>query len=426
MLLNYASLLFSSWSLAYIGLSTVAALAITFYFKADLFSFAKNKLAGLTMLGKLLNVANVVGNQIKSIIVNSVSIDTFLTVSEFLPIGSLLEHEKPDFDGANSVLDAMRARDENKVKRILKVASEKAIDKYLREKNVIEIGILDYATFYCDKDVRFLNILLDAIKPEKRLAVFQSTYNLGNRYVFNLALNGSVEVINIVITSLPLQDRFTFINELDNDGNTPTMRRGGSAKVSELKAFLDHCPHEHVFEYLTKKNSKGKTALMELFNVTSPIDAQFNYLFNLIPDDRKKEFLASHQQGEKVMLLAQASKRKRIISILKRYGIAEPAQSNVDEENGEENSNELYLKLIQEWEAKENFKQKFGGYPYAVLGLEQDTSDPVAIKKAYYVGMLKYHPDRNQSVDATVKSQQVISAYEFYTKPETRKNYLKL
>ena len=52
--------------------------------------------------------------------------------------------------------------------------------------------------------------------------------------------------------------------------------------------------------------------------------------------------------------------------------------------------------------------------PYDVLGLEKGQGDDVAIKRAYKIAIMKWHPDKNMdNVDeATEKIKSVVAAYE--------------
>ena len=58
---------------------------------------------------------------------------------------------------------------------------------------------------------------------------------------------------------------------------------------------------------------------------------------------------------------------------------------------------------------------------YQTLGIDNTATD-VEIKKAYRSLSLKYHPDRNQSSDATVMFQEISTAYEILGDPEKKKN----
>ena len=59
---------------------------------------------------------------------------------------------------------------------------------------------------------------------------------------------------------------------------------------------------------------------------------------------------------------------------------------------------------------------------YQTLGIDNTATD-VEIKKAYRSLSLKYHPDRNQSSDATVMFQEISTAYEILGDPEKKKEY---
>lgn len=59
---------------------------------------------------------------------------------------------------------------------------------------------------------------------------------------------------------------------------------------------------------------------------------------------------------------------------------------------------------------------------YQTLGIDNTATD-VEIKKAYRSLSLKYHPDRNQSSDATVMFQEISTAYEILGDSEKKKEY---
>lgn len=59
---------------------------------------------------------------------------------------------------------------------------------------------------------------------------------------------------------------------------------------------------------------------------------------------------------------------------------------------------------------------------YQVLGVSNKASE-IEIKKAYRTLSLKYHPDRNSSVDAQEKMGQINAAYETLSDPGKRRHY---
>jgi hypothetical protein len=369
------------------------------------------------MLDIFFNGVKMIGDWIKSKIVNSVSIDTFLTMSRYVPIGGWLEHEKTDWHGDNSIHEALRERNKDKLKAILSTASERAIEKYLLAENLVGIDPIQYATFHCNNDVSFLKILLDAVKPERRLWLLETIKYFERLFVYGLS-SSTPRMISTVMNALPKNARFDFFNKVDEYGETPVMFQASfGMNKGTAKAFLEHCPKQNLFEYLTKLNKKGQTTLMMLVEADTNVDETFSYILSLIPKDKRKEFLDFYKQGEKLMLLAHATGKEKIKRILRRNGIDYPKDSEVDTEN-------MLQDLTEEWEAKEKFKQKYGEFPLAVLGIENDKCEPHEIKRAYYINMLKYHPDRNKEESAKEMAQKMISAYEFYDKPETRKKYL--
>ncbi|KAL6931079.1 probable Mitochondrial protein import protein MAS5 [Hanseniaspora guilliermondii] len=59
---------------------------------------------------------------------------------------------------------------------------------------------------------------------------------------------------------------------------------------------------------------------------------------------------------------------------------------------------------------------------YDVLGVSPDATD-AQIKKAYRIGALKYHPDKNSTPEASEKFKEMSAAYEILSDPEKRELY---
>mgnify|MGYP001331788086 CR=1 FL=1 len=59
---------------------------------------------------------------------------------------------------------------------------------------------------------------------------------------------------------------------------------------------------------------------------------------------------------------------------------------------------------------------------YQELGVNPD-SDPSTIKKAYRGLCMKWHPDKNNTEEATVKFKKINEAYEVLGNPEKRSKF---
>tara|TARA_B110000503_G_C7172593_1_gene425085 strand:- start:12125 stop:12493 length:369 start_codon:yes stop_codon:yes gene_type:complete len=56
--------------------------------------------------------------------------------------------------------------------------------------------------------------------------------------------------------------------------------------------------------------------------------------------------------------------------------------------------------------------------PYSVLGVSNQATKP-EIKKAYHKLALKYHPDKNNTAEASQKFTDINNAYEMIMNPQT-------
>ncbi len=356
---------------------------------------------------------------LKTLIVNSISIDSFVWLAKYLPIGGWLEYEELDWMRETSVYQSIRDRNKERLKRILNVASDEAVHRYLVSRNVIGISPIEFELCISKAEGKdnYLKVLLKAVKPENRYRLLQA-YRLEPRNFFIGLMLTTAKLIDTVLSLLPEGERFLAIDTKDEYGLTPLMflvSRGTNCNM--LKAVLRHCPEDQLFNHLTRVNERGETALVILSNARTKVDAAFRYILNSIPRYKRAEFLATHNQGEKIMLLAHATGKTSIKRILSSYGYRVPKLTPAEAEK-------RYEMKAEENVAKENFKKDHGAYPLTLLGIENENCEAGDIKRAYHRKMLLWHPDRCRDPRAPEMSRQIISAYEFYDKPETRKTSL--
>lgn len=370
-----------------------------------------------------LTIFTRIGNRFKSLVVNNLSIDSFVFWAKIFPIGGWLVHERADRINRSSVLKALSDKNKKRLKNILSVASEEAIHQYMLAGDLLGITPINYATTHLSKDEqeKYLTILLKAIKPANRSKLLDDIRVLGEKYIFNLT-HSSVNVIKTVMNLIPKNERFGFMNQADSKGETPLMWHASSGSEKPFfEAYLMHCTPEQKYELLIKVDPKGLTPMMRLVQCnTDDIDEAFIYLLKSIPKERRTDFLNHHKQGEKMMLLADITGKKRIKEILEKNDIPdiEVEAEGMDMEQRIECLNE-------QWEAEEGFKEKHGDYPMSLLEVQHVYRIDTDAKTNYRTKMKKFHPDKSKENNAKDISQKINSAYEFYDKPETRIQYIK-
>ena len=384
--------------------------------------------------------------QFKTFFVNHVPIRAFVWIARVLPIGDWLKYEEQDNFGTTSFSNAIEDRDFLLLDRILKVCSQEALYHYLFMKDCVGIGPLQYAFFHYKKDTTASEKILRAIHPEKRVWFLNKLTCLSDsRLVIFGLVRGKEEAFHCekVLELLPEKDKIHFMNQVDNEGDSPLILKAYDGENWEtIKAFLDHYPKEHLVDYLNIKNERKDTFLTEAVQHSSN-----NYtekIIELVPEQQRAAYLAKHSQGLKALLYAKSLRNFYAhyhIAALEKYGIKVPEEyANLSGEALKEKLPRIFEELDAQEEidnitqsvnlcpneqtVRENFKLKHGVYPLEVLQIEKEDISLNEIKTAYKKLVLFSHPDKNKdSEESTEKTTLINEAYGVYTKPETRKSY---
>jgi hypothetical protein len=372
--------------------------------------------------GGLLNMLNgmaSIRDWFKATVVSSMSINAFTSVAKVIPIGSWLKHRELSWAKDNPVLKALRKKDEKKLESLLAVASEETLHQFYVTGDIIGVTPIEYAT-YALKETKYIKMLLEAIKPENRVNVLNEVIESEKKYVFSLASTTAAKV-KVILELIPKDERYDFVNqEQAGEGTVINTLATFAGTKSYFQAFLEHFTPEQCFEILTKTDHKGATVMMNLVQTNANINSAFVYLLGCIPKERLTEFLDFHKQGEKMMMIADILGKSRIKEMLIEIDIPEIL---VDKDGHDEDH--CLIVFNEQWEAEEGFKEKHGDYPTTFLDLEHVYSNSTEIKHAYRSKMLRFHPDKNKDPNAEELSKKIISAHEFFDKPETRPQYLK-
>lgn len=370
-------------------------------------------------ISNMLQGMSVVGDWFKSKVVSNMSINTFTALAKRIPIGGWLKHRELSWAKDNPVLKALRKKNKKKLAAILAVASEETLHQFYVTGDIIGVTPIEYAT-YTLKETQYINMLLEAIKPENRVKLLNEVNESGKKYVFTLASTTAAKV-KVVMGLIPENERYAFVNqEQVGEGTVLNTLASSAGTKPHFQAFLENLTPEQCFEILTKTDHKGATVMMNLVQTNANVNLAFAYLLNSIPKNRRTEFLDFHKQGEKMMMLADILGKSRIKEILIENNISE---IQVDKDGQDENH--CLIVFNEQWEAEEGFKEKHGDYPMTLLEIEHVYSDATEIKQSYRSKMLRFHPDKNKEPNAEEISRKIISAHEFFDKPETRLQYLK-
>jgi len=367
----------------------------------------------------MLNGMTSIGDWLKGAVVSSMSINTFTTVAKVIPIRGWLKHKKLSWAKDNPILKALRKNDEKKLASILAIATEETLHQFYVTADIAGITPIEYATYNL-KDAKYITALLKAIKPENRVKLLNKVIDSGKQYIFSLASTTAAKA-KVVMELIPENEKYDFVNQ-EHPGEGTVLNKLGCKAGTELyfQAFMENFTPEQRFDILTKTDHKGATVMMNLVQTNANVNLPFAYLLNSIPENRRAEFLDFHKQGQKMMLLADILGKARIKKMLEENGIGDI----VADKDGQDDDR-CIIAINKRWEAEEGFKAEHGDYPMAVLNLEHIYSEETEIKHAYRRMMLKYHPDKNKEQNAEELSKKIISAHDFFGKPETRSQYLK-
>lgn len=150
--------------------------------------------------------------QFKTFIVNTVPIRAFVLIARVLPIGDWLKYEDDPNSNSNSLAWATLSKKFDLVKGILQVSSEEALHHFLLK--CPYDGPLHNAAFHQDNDTTALKMILEAIKPEKRLWILTQLTSNENPIVCSIVRGTfSNNQCEVVMNSLPQKDKIHFMNQ---------------------------------------------------------------------------------------------------------------------------------------------------------------------------------------------------------------------
>lgn len=385
-------------------------------------SMALNVLGGAGAL-HVLTQTGVLGkcfDGVKYVTINLLPTRVALNLAVILPIGSWFEHEIAFSKEVHttSLMSAVKRDDEALLDKILKYISKKALYRFLCANDWLDQSPLHHATdIFNDVRAPMMQKMILAIEPADRCAMLKKIHENNEPYMFHvLAKFRNEKDIAFVMDAIPENDRFEFLSQLDQKGNSLFIYQAALKKpLSEVKTLLGYVPSHQLVQLLNVTNSRDKTALICFADDEKAFI--LDYVLGLIPKDKLDVFFAYENQGLRAMLYANTVKNSRAtFEVLTRYGL------NLSEE--EKNiSREDLKKLEMKTVAQEAFKQQIGVYPQDILGLLSHNPSEKEIVTAYRKKMLQQHPDKQLNNDDS-QAKTLNLAYEFFTKEEARASYL--
>lgn len=228
----------------------------------------------------------------------------------------------------------------------------------------------------------------------------------------------------------------------DNIGDSLLMHLISRGRINELMIFLKTLSKNQAKDIFSGTCKHGLSPLVEIISVAM-LD-KLKLILSILPEQDWKDIFAikpvgwSLTIGEKSMVVAHVRERKKAMKIktlrgVKReivpflesaYNLQLPsAYKNYSGKEFEQVLNEIYKKNWFGCNALELFIKEHKQNPFDML--EQDTYlPPKTYTKAFHQLQLKYHPDRNKTLEAEEKSRLVNSAHAFIQDGDVRQRYV--
>lgn len=252
----------------------------------------------------------------QSVVVNTMSTLSFLKIACPLGIAGWLRYKSE-----NPLLEALNDDDMEEVEWMVKRTSREAFYDLLRRREPGEQSALEIVTEITN-DYRgkpkgaLLSWFLEAIEPKARLSLLKEL-----EYGFFLVSKGyDEEIITTVLNALPEEDRFDFLDQVHPQDVFTALIVAKNKKTAEV--WLKHYPKDRLWDYATRRDLFGRTALIEfLWKENENALQMMEYLITLFPEVQRKAFLDCFDQGKKAMWIAQADGQEKTAALLEKYGV---------------------------------------------------------------------------------------------------------